>query len=137
MKTCFKCEQAKPLSDFYKHPKMLDGHFNKCKACAKADTVKHRAENDHVRAYDRERAKRPERVAKTVANTARWRNDKPEAVSAHNKVARAIKSGRLVKQPCRVCGTMDNLHAHHHDYSKPLDVEWLCALHHHRHHASE
>lgn len=25
--------------------------------------------------------------------------------------------------------------AHHDDYAKPLEVRWLCALHHQRHHA--
>ena len=36
-KICFKCGISKPLSDFYKHPKMPDGHVNKCIECNKKD----------------------------------------------------------------------------------------------------
>lgn len=45
------------------------------------------------------------------------------------KVARAIKSGSLVRQPCEVCG-YPKAEAHHPDYSKPLVVSWLCRTHH-------
>lgn len=32
----------------------------------------------------------------------------------------------MARAPCEVCGTDERVHAHHHDYSRPLDVRWLC-----------
>lgn len=47
----------------------------------------------------------------------------------------AIRSGRMERQPCEVCGA-EKAHGHHDDYNKPYDVRWLCAAHHAEVHAT-
>ena len=130
MKKCFKCGVSKPLSEFYRHPAMSDGHLGKCKECAKRDVAKHRLANlRKVHKYDCERAKRPERQAQVRVCARKRQRLHPEKTRAYDMVRRAIRLGRLVRKPCEVCGAA-KVEAHHDDYLKPLDVRWLCFKHH-------
>ena len=125
-KTCFKCNKEKPISEFYKHRQMADGHLNKCKACTKADSTKHRWDNiEKIRKYDRERG-----IRQTTEYFKEYRNKYPNKGKAKNMVNNAIRDGKLFKEPCEVCGTTEKIHAHHEDYAKPLNVRWLCSAHH-------
>jgi len=65
----------------------------------------------------------PERHAE-LARAYRARNK--EKSDAQNRLNYAIRQGRMERQPCEKCGTTNRVHAHHYDYSKPYDVEWLC-----------
>lgn len=131
-KTCFKCRLSKDISMFYKHAGMSDGRLNKCIECTKNDVrINRRANIDYYRRYDKDRAKKnPDRNKKQSIRTRDKRRNSPEYLSAHNAVARAIKKGVIVKQPCQMCGSTEYVHAHHDDYSRPLAVMWLCAEHH-------
>lgn len=40
-----------------------------------------------------------------------------------------VSKGNIVRMPCRDCGATE-VQGHHPDYSKPLDVIWLCSTHH-------
>ena len=68
--------------------------------------------------------------------TKRFREKNPEKVLAHDRVRRAKEAGILVPGPCEVCGAT-NAHAHHEDYSKPLEVRWICQPCHNAVHAGE
>jgi ribosomal protein S27AE len=125
-KECFKCKTIKPLEEFYKHPYMADGRVNKCKECNKNDVTSHRNKNiEKVRAYDRERNKIPERIKANVEVNRAWRAEDSRRVVAHSAVSRAIREGRLDRNPCVRCGEAKSV-AHHEDYDKPLEVMWLC-----------
>lgn len=135
MKRCFKCEQEKPRTEFYRHPQMGDQLLGKCKECTKRDMgITRKANLDYYRAYDRERGKTPERKAETAARTKVRRATKSGYQAAHNAVARAIVKGLINRAACLMCGDTKVV-AHHDDYSKPLDVMWLCTVHHKARHA--
>jgi ribosomal protein S27AE len=56
-----------------------------------------------------------------------WRKKHPEAVFAKLKVAKALKNGLIIKpKKCSKCGRITRLNGHHPDYSKPLEVLWVC-----------
>lgn len=136
-KICRRCNAEKPISDFYKHDRMADGHLNICKPCVTIRVKKHRKENDSVRAYDSWRYQNhPFRKEKSIQRTKEYRKKYPDRYKAHTALSNAVRDGKIKRQPCEVCGDVKS-HAHHEDYSKPLDVKWLCALHHQRLHHLE
>lgn len=59
----------------------------------------------------------------------KWRTKYPEKNKAHKIVFSAKRNGTLKQLPCFQCGNTKS-EAHHEDYSKPLDVIWLCKQHH-------
>ena len=133
-KVCFKCNVDKPLSEYYKHAQMGDGHLNKCKECTKKDANQHRANNlERIREYDRKRGKNAERIKMNVEVNRAWRAEDKRRQSCHRQVSIAIKNGILVRQPCERCGA-EKTEAHHEDYDKPLDVMWLCTICHKQRH---
>lgn len=145
-KVCFKCGVGKAISEFYRHPGMADGYLNKCKDCAKRDVRKNRSDRlDYYRAYDKQRfrndlsrrlrneayAKTPEGKEAIKRFKQEWIRKNPEKRAAHVILGNAIRSGRVEKpDSCSRCGMQPfksrHLHGHHHDYARPLDVEWIC-----------
>jgi len=57
----------------------------------------------------------------------------PVQAAAHGLVSRALKNGVIAKTGCAVCGN-PKVEGHHDDYSKPLEVIWLCRPHHKERH---
>ncbi len=133
MKSCIACGVYKTNESFYAGKHMADGLLNKCKRCCKFQATKRRNEKiDEVRAYDRERAKLPHEISRRTAFTSAWRKANPEKYRAHNAINNAVRDGIVIKPGiCEVDGCEETrIHGHHEDYSKPLDVKWLCPVHH-------
>jgi hypothetical protein len=126
---------------------MADGLLGKCKECTRNDVNENRRKNiERYRAYDRRRFQEdPKRRASTLSRPSpsnseakkEWnRNRDPERKNAYYTFSNAVRDGRIVRQPCEVCGK-PGAQGHHDDYSKPLDVRWLCSTHHAEHHRVE
>ncbi len=63
------------------------------------------------------------RLAPSVYSEYKKRN--PQKAAAHRIVRNAIRRGEMQRLACQECGD-PKAQAHHADYSKPLDVKWLC-----------
>lgn len=114
-----------------------------CKACHRANVKANREANaDYYRELDRARSNLPHRVEARAAyaktqqgkealrrGSLAWSKRNPVKKAATTAVNNAVRDGRLARQPCEVCGKQ-KAQAHHDDYSKPLDVRWLCTTHH-------
>jgi len=123
---CKICKIDKPATDFYKRIR------TQCKKCFLIKQKIHRASpayREMSKAY----------FAKWKAKNSFWRNsyiteasykwkqDHPDGMKAHLKISYALRAGNI-KKPllCSNCHKQKRLSAHHDDYSKPLDVKWLC-----------
>ena len=142
--TCKICGSTSDTSEFYA------GVRNRCKECHKDKVRENRAKKaDYYRFYDAKRfqedAKVRERHRRYQASDAgkasmnlsrkKWLVANADKRAAHIILGNAVRDGRKVKPDnCEVCGSGGRIHGHHHDYTKPLDVKWLCPTCHRKEH---
>jgi len=61
-----------------------------------------------------------------ISSSRRWQLKYPDKYQAQRKVQNAIQTGKIIRGNCKECN-IPNAHAHHEDYSKPMEIIWLCA----------
>lgn len=121
-KTCNICYESKSLDQFYRTILNKDGLMNLCRTC-------------HIeRQQSYKESKRLVSFKDAAPHKKYWLKENKLKLTAHRKVSYAVKTGELVRQPCERCGTTKDVVAHHEDYTKPLDVLWLCEIHHKERH---
>lgn len=131
MKTCTKCKRELDESCFYRVTK-TGKIWSHCKACQREYQRSWIINNrDYLRRFNAANRHKYRDAQKRADE--KWRLLNPEKHAAHVAVHRATESGRLTRMPCEVCGKRKS-EAHHDDYSRPLDVRWLCRKHHMAHH---
>ena len=124
-KICFKCGKEKPLSEFYKHPKMGDGHLNKCKECTK----------QYVRSYEFEKSKDDAWVEKErVRGREKYRRLNYKDKSWNNKTRRDFHASNSRRSLKRRGYDLKGREIHHWNYNLPRSVMLLSPCAHHRIH---
>jgi hypothetical protein len=119
-KKCRTCKKTKLVDEYVRDKSKFDGLIADCKKCKR----------EKIQAW---RAKNPGYNAK---HTQKFRENNPQKRAAHLAIARALRAGAVVKEPCCVCGNTTS-ESHHEDYTKPLEVIWFCRTHHAEHHAAK
>lgn len=125
-KKCGACGEMKSANDFHSDRSRKHGLASACKSC-----LNHRNANYKRSAKGRATAKRYRRgdagrAARLQQNKV-WRDKNPEKKTAQNILNYAVRVGRIIRpETCSRCGAAGRIEAHHHDYAKPLDVQWLC-----------
>ncbi len=148
MKRCAKCGQEKEVGEFY----VILGRIGRlCKTCNKIACSEYRKNNREKvaasnrayrlahpewakakgrKSYQRNRQAYLDRVSK-------YREQNPEKKHAHNLIGSAKLLGKLSPPKyCEQCGAEAKVDAHHDDYSKPIEVRWLCKFCHRKVHAA-
>lgn len=129
LKRCSECGRDLPLTEFNKHKSRKDGLQDRCRDCfSRYNKARYAANREKFKSDVAEyRASHPEACLETRLRTCA---KNPTRENANKAVDAAIKAG-VIKNPgvCYGCGCKSGEHrieAHHHDYSSPLDVVWLC-----------
>lgn len=125
-KTCITCTLEKAKTSFYKDKTKRDGFKNKCKDCElKTCHAYRKTEMYRTNTLDYQRSERGKLRNKNRVDNKR-RSGKQKA---HDLLRSSIRNGSIKRKPCEICNSNVS-HGHHDDYSKPLEVVWLCPLHH-------
>jgi len=96
---------------------------------AEASRKRYWKDPEHARELERKRYATEEGKAIRNASFARYNKKNRIKRLAKDAVHNAKMRGRIVAKPCEVCGAYPT-EGHHPDYTKPLEVQWLCQKHH-------
>ena len=122
MKTCPKCKTEKEVYEFYKDKYCKDGLCCRCKSCMR-EYEKTEAGIEVRRRY-RSTTAGKETCRKAEAKYHRLNPEKRKAIRI---VRRALDAGKITRPfLCEICFKKCKPEGHHEDYSKPLEVNWLC-----------
>ena len=124
-KVCFKCGRELPLSEFYKHPRMSDGHLNKCKDCAKHETKEDYDRKSKDESWIKKERNRGREKYHRLGYKDRDFNNKTRRDFHPSNDRRALKARGY---------NVEGKEIHHWNYNEPRSVILLSPKAHHRIH---
>jgi len=124
MKLCSRCKEMKSEDEFYSKWDAPDGLYPYCKECAKAAAKKWSRDNPEKRKIIRDRNRKS-----TPWQFDKYKSENQGKIKCRDTVNQLIDKGELIRKDCEICGKK-RADAHHSDYSKPLQIKWLCHEHH-------
>lgn len=122
------CKRCNTKQGHYNDVRNKDGFRNPCKKCILIVGNMWRDENRES-VIKKQRKRYKENPQKYRLKSREYSKKNPEKIIARNTAR------KLEDKPCIICGK--NGEGHHEDYSKPLDVIWLCHKHHQLHHSGK
>lgn len=129
-KICSTCKKKYPanINYFTTTPRTKDGFYGICRFC------KRKKDKVYSREYRRKNPKwkREDNKKNAISRNElikKYHQKYPERGKAQYLLKRAILKEEIKREPCIVCES-PKVHGHHEDYSKPLEVIWLCSIHH-------
>lgn len=124
-KNCYKCKTVKSKEDFYKIKRRYDGLCEICKDCERKRKLEQRSRNiDSHRA--RNKRYYENNKEKFLSRRKLWGEKNKLKIKAHTAVKNALLKGNLKRLfRCEICKRTPT-DAHHADYSRPLEIKWLC-----------
>ena len=134
-KVCSRCGELKPLDAFSVSKGTIASRQSHCKACRSAFMRADRKSRPERYAEIRRQFEERQTTGATLFRDPdwkrnwklKWNRNNREKVRAHNKLKKAVDSGKLIRaKACQRCGLECKTEGSHDDYSKPLEVEWLC-----------
>ncbi len=128
---CTKCGMFKPFAEFHKASRTHYGHIPVCRQCNNLQYRKRYYSSPEIAEKAKERSREWHRTHRDRDNAVvlRHRAKAPHKYAARQAVHNQLLAGKMKRLPCEKCGE-PKTHAHHPDYSKPLEVVWLCLAHH-------